>query len=117
MSKRGRKTERPLRTCRHSEPVEQVMVKKYSHGRRRPRNLTRLLYSLPIGQRRVAMALIDGCPTYQEVAERLDLHIGTVHRHLARIRQNRPDLYQALMAERARQKEIRHQKAEARARA
>lgn len=61
-----------------------------------------LRYLLPPGQARVAIALLDGDPprTYADVAERLGIHIGTVHRHLGRIRSQRPDVYHEIMAER-----------------
>ena len=39
--------------------------------------------------------------TYPAVAAALGVHVGTVHRHLARIRAHRPAAYRALMAARA----------------
>jgi IS30 family transposase len=78
-----------------------------------------MLAELPVGQRRVAKALISkdtGC-TYPEVAKLLGLHLGTVHCHLRRIRIGRPVIYKALMAERSRQLKERHQRAMERDRA
>jgi len=76
------------------------------------------LAQLPVGQRRVALALIDGedAPTYAQVAQRLGLHLGTVHTHLRRIRQQHPDIYAALMQHRRQQLAHRHQAAVRRAR-
>ena len=83
------------------------------------RDFSRLFSGLPDGQYRVAMALIADRSgrTYQAVAHELGVHLGTVHQHLRRIRQQRPDLYKALMKERARQLAVRHRKAIARAKA
>jgi transposase len=71
------------------------------------------LTPLPVGQRRVAEALIDGdkARTYREVAERLALSLGTVYEHLQRVRLNHPELYAALMAYRKGQLEGRHEAA------
>jgi DNA-binding CsgD family transcriptional regulator len=85
----------------------------------RPKELARLLATLPIGRRRVAVALIAedcGC-TYDAVAKRLGLHVGTVYQHLRRIRLRHPNVYAALMRERARQLTERHRRACARAEA
>jgi transposase len=77
------------------------------------------LASLPSGQRRVAEALIGGeqARTYAEVAKRLGVHVGTVHRHLGRIRERHPDAYALLMAQRQTQLAVRHSQALSRARA
>src|SRR5690348_7278100 len=81
--------------------------------------LSRLLATLPIGRRRVAKALIaDDCGgTYVAVAQQLGVHPGTVHQHLRRIRLRHPQVYAALMRERARQLAERHRRACARAEA
>ena len=83
----------------------------------RSRALGRLLASLPIGRRRVAMALLAedcGC-TYDAVAKRLGVHVGTVYQHLRRIRLRHPHVYAALMSKRARQLAERHRRAGERA--
>ncbi len=71
------------------------------------------LTPLPAGQRRVAEALIDGnkARTYRDVAQRLELSLGTVYEHLRRIRLNHPELYAVLMAVRKEQLEQRHEAA------
>lgn len=71
------------------------------------------LSPLPEGQRRVAEALIGGSKarTYKEVAERLELSLGTVYEHLRRVRVNHPELYGAVMAYRKGQLEHRHRAA------
>lgn len=68
---------------------------------------------LPAGQRRVAQVLIEGSKarTYREVAERLELSLGTVYEYLRRIRLNHPELYAAIMAVRKGQLEQRHEAA------
>jgi len=62
-----------------------------------PRELIRLLATLPPGRRRVAWALVGDNfgVTYAEVAVRLRLHLGTVHRHLRRVRLRHPKVYAA----------------------
>ena len=84
-----------------------------------PRELVRLLATLPPGRRRVAMALIadDGGPTYPAVAAKLGVHLGTIHEHLRRVRRRHPEVYVAVMKERARQLAARHRQAVARAKA
>jgi DNA-binding CsgD family transcriptional regulator len=74
-----------------------------------------MLTKLPIGQRRVAEALLskDVGRTYPEVAALLRINLGTVHTHLRRIRLQHPAIYRALMAERARQLAARHRRATA----
>ena len=59
------------------------------------------------------MALIaDDCGlTYRAVAAQLGLSVGTVYRHLGRIRERHPEVYAALMMERERQLAVRHQQA------
>src|SRR5690242_2635141 len=92
---------------------------KRRSGRSDPLRLARLLATLPGGRRRVAKALIaDDCGrTYVAVAQQLGLHVGTVHQHLRRIRRRHPNVYSALMRERARQLAERHRRACARAEA
>ena len=77
-----------------------------------------LLVAVPAGQRRVAEALVADPygRTYPEVAATLGLHVGTVHRHLGRIRRRHPAVYAALSAKRAEQLDARHQKTLARRR-
>lgn len=74
------------------------------------------LGGLPAGRARVALALVVGrdAPTYPEVAARLGIGPGTVHTHLKRLRAGQPDVYAAVMAERARQLARRHRAALAR---
>jgi hypothetical protein len=79
----------------------------------------RLRRQLPSGQARVAIALIadDPSPTsYTQVAENLGLHLGTVHRHLGRIRSIHPALYAELMTLRRRHLAERHVRVDARRR-
>jgi hypothetical protein len=84
-----------------------------------PHDIAALLDALPLGQRRVAEALIGGeeARTYPEVADLLRLHVGSVHTHLRRLRLGRPEVYAALMRERERQLAERHEEAQARAEA
>jgi hypothetical protein len=91
----------------------QASARAWRQSRQLSRNLARLLSTLPRAQYRVATALISNgaCPTYAEVAENLDLSIGSVHQHLRRIRLGRPKVYSALMKERARQLKARHREA------
>ncbi len=74
------------------------------------------LGALPPGRARVALALVVGrdAPTYPEVAARLGLGLGTVHTHLRRLRERHPEVYAAVLAERARQLARRHTAALAR---
>jgi hypothetical protein len=71
---------------------------------------------LRAGQVRVAIALLDADPpaTYQEVASALSIHVGTVRRHLKRIRDRRPDVYARIMAERRAQLDRYHSVVETR---
>jgi len=82
-----------------------------------PHDIAARLESLPVGQRRVAETLVGGgaARTYGEVAALLGIHVGSVHVHLRRIRERHPEVYAALMTERARQLGKRHEAAEARA--
>jgi hypothetical protein len=82
-----------------------------------PHDLPAGLDRLPPGQRRVAVALVETgtAQSYPAVAAALGVHLGTVHRHLGRVRARHPALYAALMAERARQLATRHTAALARA--
>lgn len=71
----------------------------------------RLRHELPRGQARVAVALLclpEDPVSYRDVSAGLDIHLGTVHTHLRRIRRRHPTLYAALMAERHRQLKERH---------
>src|SRR5215204_5316303 len=63
------------------------------------RYIEQLLVTLPLGQRRVAEALIGvaTAPTYRPVAGQLGLSLGTAHRHLGRIRRGQPAVYGELM--------------------
>ena len=83
------------------------------------KELTRLLATLPPGRRRVATALIadNRGRTYPEVAEKLGIHLGTVHQHLRRIRLRHREVWAAVIKERARQLRARHRRALARAKA
>ncbi|HTE19412.1 MAG TPA: hypothetical protein VK689_13640 [Armatimonadota bacterium] len=83
----------------------------------KPHDLAGLLDTLPAGRRRVAEALVagEGAPTYPEVAEALGVHLGTVHTHLRRLQQLHPEVYGAIMGERARQLAERHEGALSRA--
>lgn len=74
------------------------------------------LGGVPSGRARVALALVAGrdAPTYPEVAARLGIGLETVHTHLKRLRAGHPDVYAAVMAERARQLAQRHRAALAR---
>ena len=99
------------------------MIVNYINGAQKgqqPHDLSDLLAMLgrlPAGQSRVALALVLGpsAPTYPEVAARLGVHVGTVHRHLGRVRAKHPEVYAALMAERRWQLERRHERAVERA--
>ncbi len=84
-----------------------------------PKELARLLATLPLGRRRVALALLADTRgrTYPEVAAELGVHLGTVHQHLRRIRLRDREIYVAVMKERARQLRARHRRALARAKA
>src|SRR5215467_12223603 len=81
------------------------------------KDLRRLLPNLPVGRRRVALALIEdpGSRTYREVATKLGLNRGTVSEHLRRIRLHHPQVYQAIMRLGSRQLAGRHERAVARA--
>lgn len=78
--------------------------------------LLEALGALRARRARVALALIvpRDAPTYPEVAARLGIGLGTVHTHLKRLRAGHPDVYAAVMAERARQLARRHRAALAR---
>ncbi len=85
----------------------------------RAHDLAALLAPLPAGQRRVAAAFVaePRGRTRGETAAALGVHVGTVHRHLARIRERHPAVYAALMARRRAQLAGRHDRALSRARA
>ena len=55
--------------------------------------------------------------TYPEVAEKLGVHLGTVHQHLRRIRLGHPKVYATIMKARTRQLQARHRQSLARAKA
>lgn len=62
-------------------------------------------------QAEVVRALLDDSdapPTYLVVAEGLGIHMGTVYRHLGRLRAAAPDLYRAAMPARRRQLDVCH---------
>lgn len=82
-----------------------------------PHDLLALLHLLPEGQRRVAAMLVseDTALSYPEVAARLEIHLGSVHTHLRRIRKGHPELHSALMAVRQQQLARRHAEAVSRA--
>jgi hypothetical protein len=63
------------------------------------------LAGIPEGQRRVIIALLTESTgrTYPATAAALGLHLGTVHRHLARVREDHPHTYAAVMVHRAAQ--------------
>ncbi|HSH78798.1 MAG TPA: hypothetical protein VLA19_09745 [Herpetosiphonaceae bacterium] len=84
----------------------------------RSHDLAALLATLPSGQRRVAEALVADPRgrTYPAVAAALGVHVGTVHRHLARIRRLHSEAYAALMVMRREQLAERHWRALNRAR-
>jgi transposase len=46
--------------------------------------------------------------SYRAVSEALGLSLGTVYRHMARIRQNHPPLYRDAMSERRRLRHAKH---------
>lgn len=85
--------------------------------RQKPHDLPASFGSLPPGQRRVAEALVGGevAKTYPAVAEELGIHVGSVYRHLRRLRQRRPETYAELVALRRRQLDERHRGAVKRA--
>jgi hypothetical protein len=66
--------------------------------------------ALPPGQLRVAEALVGGgvAPTYEQVADALGLHLGTVLGYLNRIRTRRPEVYADLVVLRGHQLGERH---------
>ena len=74
------------------------------------------LTSLPAGQQRVALALLseETGRTYPEIAASLGISLGSVHTHLRRIRQQRPEVYAAVMEQRRRQLAARYEEASAR---
>ena len=61
-------------------------------------HMTPDLSSLPEGQRRAVLALIGGeqARTYPDAAKIAGMSFGTMHTHVRRVRQNHPDLYQAI---------------------
>lgn len=66
------------------------------------RDWAALVAPLPAGQRRVALVMVEGprAPTYGEAARHLEIHVGTLYRHLGRIRAGHPEVYAAIMARR-----------------
>ncbi len=75
--------------------------------------LAALLATLPPGQRRVAEAFVAEARgrTRGETAAALGVHVGTVHRHLGRIKDRRPEVYAALIVVRQEQLARRHRDA------
>jgi hypothetical protein len=96
-----------------SLPIDHRVMKVRSSA-----STERLLAVLPAAQNRIAKALIAGpeAKSYTALAVELRVHIGTVHRHLGRIRSRHPEVYSALMIVRRRQLTERHKRALARAR-
>ncbi len=96
------------------------MVKSHlwHHPVPRSHDLAALLATLPVGQWRVAEAFVaEPCGrTRGETAAALGVHIGTVHRHLARIHARHPAVYAALMTARRAQLAGRHDRVLTRAR-
>ena len=76
------------------------------------------LSELPPGQVRAVIAFIGGgrARTYPEAAGCAGISLGTLHTHLRRVRQQRPDLYTAIRKVSKAQLEIRHKEAVYRAR-
>jgi hypothetical protein len=71
----------------------------------------RIRTELPRGQARVALGLLclpEDPVAYTDVSAAFGISLGTVHTHMRRIRQRRPDLYGEIMAERRRQLSARH---------
>ncbi len=71
------------------------------------------LSSLPEGQRRAVLALIGGelARTYPDAAKIAGVSLGTMHTHVRRVRQNHPELYQAIRKVRKDQLAVRHHNA------
>jgi hypothetical protein len=72
----------------------------------------RIRTELPPGQRRIALGLLclpNDPIAYPDIAAAFGIGLGTVHTHMRRIRQRRPDLYREIMAERQRQLAARHE--------
>jgi len=71
------------------------------------------LSSLPEGQRRAVLALIGGelARTYPDAAKVAGTSLGTMHTHVRRVRQNHPELYQAIRNVRKDQLAVRHHNA------
>lgn len=72
----------------------------------------RVRAELPRGQARVVLGLLclpEDPISYGDIAEALQIHVGTVHTHMRRVRVRHPDLYGAVMAERRRQLAARHE--------
>jgi len=101
------------------EACHAITVPGDVHPARAERALPPLdLADVPEGQRRVIVALLaepEG-RTYPATAAALGLHLGTVHRHLARLRERRAAVYAAVLAQREAQLDARHEGAEERAR-
>ena len=75
-----------------------------------PHDIQITLRLLPPGQRAVVEALIGmgWARSYASVATSLNLHLGTVHTHLRRLRETAPELYAAIMQVRGLQLAQRH---------
>jgi transposase len=71
------------------------------------------LTGLTKGQRKVVHALLSATrntPTYQDVAKKLGVSLGTVYTQLKRIREQHPETYQSIMLERKAHLIRRHEK-------
>jgi hypothetical protein len=71
----------------------------------------RVRTELPRGQARVILGLLclpEDPISYDEIAEAFQIHLGTVHTHMRRVRVGHPELYRSVMLERRRQLGARH---------
>ena len=77
------------------------------------------MIDLTPGQRRVLLAFDNRSPdcTYASVAASLSLHVGTVKRHLSRIRASSPEAYRAFQTMRGEQLGARQVRSASRANA
>ena len=71
------------------------------------------LSALPPGQRRAVEALIGGqtARTYTQAAEMAGVHVGTLFRHLGRVRRRHPQVYRMIRMLRLAQLALRHKTA------
>jgi len=117
----GRKGSRLLRWFARIAPeaCHAIAVQGNVHPVSAPAPLPPLdLADTPDGQRRVIIALLAAPEgrTYPATAAALGIHLGTLHRHLARLREGRPAVYATVLAQRETQLDTRHEGAEDRAR-